>query len=68
MILGSGFAVLQAPVLDGLSFDPFPFQKDGLSAPKLDIGGRKIIQALVIALVIVVLDECAELFLRSPGR
>ena len=25
MILGSGFAVLQSPVLDGLSFDPFPY-------------------------------------------
>ncbi len=26
VILGGVFAVLQAPVLDGLSFDPFSFQ------------------------------------------
>ncbi len=67
MILGGGFAVLQAPVLDGLLFDPFPFQQDGLAAPKVDIGGREIIQALVIMLVIVVLDEGAELGFEVTG-
>jgi hypothetical protein len=30
IILGGGFAVLQAPLLDGLSFDPFSFQQDSL--------------------------------------
>ena len=68
MILRSGVAVLQAPVLDGLSFDSFPFQKDGLAAPKVDISERKIIQALVITLVIVVLDECAELVFEVTGQ
>ena len=60
-MLGSGVAILQTPVLDGLSFDPFPFQQDGLAAPEVDIGGREVIQALVVALVVVVLDEDAEL-------
>ena len=46
--------MLQAPVLDGLSFDPFPFQQDGLAAPEVDIGGREVIQALVVAPVVVV--------------
>ena len=49
MILGSGVAMLQPPVLDGLSFDPFPFQQDDLAAPEVDIGGREVIQALVVA-------------------
>jgi hypothetical protein len=31
IILGGGFAVLQAPVFDGPSFDPFSFQQDGLT-------------------------------------
>ena len=56
-MLGSGVAMLQAPVFDGLSFDPFPFQQDGVAAPEVDIGGREVIQALVVAPVVVVLDE-----------
>ena len=56
-MLGSGVAMLQAPVLDGLSFDPFPFQQDGVAAPEVDIGGREVVQALVVAPVVVVLDE-----------
>ena len=38
MILSSDFAVLQTPVLDGLSFGPFPFQQDVLAAPKANVG------------------------------
>jgi hypothetical protein len=53
--------MLQAPVFDGLSFDPFTFQQDSLTAPEVDIGRRQIAQALVIALVIVVLDEGRDL-------
>ena len=53
--------MLQAPVLDGLWFDPFPFQQDGLAAPEVDSGGREVIQALVAAPVAVVRDESAEL-------
>ena len=53
--------MLQTPVLEGLSFDPFPFQQDGVTAPEVDIGGREVIQALVVAPVVVVLDEDAEL-------
>ena len=60
--------MLQAPVLDGLSFDPFPFQQDGLAAPEVDIGGREVIQALVVAPVVVVLDESAELGFEITGQ
>ena len=60
--------MLQAPVLDGLWFDPFPFQQDGLAAPEVDIGGREVIQALVVAPVVVVLDEGAELGFEITGQ
>ena len=48
--------MLQASLLDGLSFDPFSLQEDGLAPAELDIGGREIVEALVIAVVIVVAD------------
>lgn len=53
--------MLQAPVFDGLSFDPFSFQQDGLAAPKIDVGGGEVVEALVVAPVIVVLDEGPDL-------
>ena len=68
MILGSGIAMLQTPVLDGLSFDPFPFQQDGLAAPEVDIGGREVIQALVIAPVVVMVDEGLDMRPEVPRQ
>ena len=67
-MLGSGGAMLQTPVLDGRSFDPVPCQQDGLAAPEVDIGGREVIQALVVAPVVVVLDEDAELGFEITGQ
>ena len=52
--------MLQAAVLDGVAFDPFSFHQDGLPALEVDIGRREIFQALVIALVVVVMDEPAD--------
>ena len=52
--------MLQAAVLDGVAFDPFSFLQDGVPAPEVDIGGREVFQALVIALVVVVFDELAD--------
>jgi hypothetical protein len=54
----------QASVCDGLSFDPFPFDEDGLNASEVNVGRRKIGQALVVAQVIVVGDEGADLGLE----
>ena len=56
--------MLQAPVLDGLSFDPFSFQQNGLPSPVIDIGRRQVSQAFVITAVIVVLDEGLDLGLE----
>ena len=53
--------MLQAPVFDGLSLDPFSLQQDGLAASEVDVGRGEIAEALVIAPMVVVLDEGADL-------
>ena len=53
--------MLQAPMLDRLSFDFLPFDQNGLAAPEVDVGGREVAQALVVTAVIVVLDEGLDL-------
>ncbi len=51
----------QAPVFDGLSFDPLSLFQNGLPAPEIDIGRCEVLQALVVASVIVVIDEGIDL-------
>jgi len=53
--------VQQAAVGDGLSFDPFPFDQNGLAPPEVDVGWRQVADALVISQVIVVGDEGRDL-------
>src|SRR5512132_943298 len=55
------FVVKQPTVLDGLAFDPFSFQQHGLTAPEVDVGPGEMVDALVIAPMVVVRDECIEL-------
>ena len=50
----------QASVLDGLSFDPFSFKQDGLTASEVVIGRGEIGDALMVSQVIVVGDEAAD--------
>ena len=57
--------VLQAAIGDRLSFDPFPFAEDGLAASEVDVRGGEIVEAFVVAGVIVVLDEGAHLGLEG---
>jgi len=61
LMLGGELAVLQAPIFDGLSLDPFTLLDDGSRPAEVGIGGRHVGQALVIALVVVVLDERLDL-------
>ena len=49
--------MLQATVCDGLAFDPFAFEEDGLGASEVDLSRSEIAEALVIAGMVVVLDE-----------
>ena len=53
--------MLQATAGDGLAFDPFAFEEDALGPSKIDVGGREIVEALVISGVIISLDESRDL-------
>jgi hypothetical protein len=57
-------AVLQASGLDGVAFDPFSFQEDGLTPAEVDISRRQVADALVVADLGVVGDEVADLLLE----
>jgi alkylation response protein AidB-like acyl-CoA dehydrogenase len=60
-MLGGEFAVLQAPMLDGLSLDPFTLFDDGRCPAEVGVGGRHIVQALVVALVVYpIIQEAAK--------
>lgn len=50
-------AVLQAPMLDGLSFDPFSLFDDGLCPSEVGIGRGHVVEALVVTPMIVMFDE-----------
>ena len=60
--------MLQAPIFDGLSLDPFTLFDDGWCPAEVGIGGRHVVQALVVALVIVVFDEGLDLGLEVTGQ
>ncbi len=53
--------MLQASLLDGLALDPFAFGEDGLPAATVDVGGRQVAEALMIAGLVVMLDEGCDL-------
>ena len=53
--------MLQAAICDGLAFDPFAFEENGFGAPEVDVSGREISEALMIAGMIVMLDEGGDL-------
>ena len=40
-------------MFDGLSFDPFALFDDGFCPTEVGVGGRDVVQALVIALMVV---------------
>ena len=76
LILGGEFAVLQgspersrrAPMFDGLSFDPFSLFDDGCGSAEVGVGGSHVAQALMIALVIVMVDEGLDLGFEVAGK
>ena len=67
-MLCGDLAVMQAPGLDSLSFDPFSLFQDGLSPSEVDIGRGQIIDALVIAVGVVVLHEGFNAGLKIFGE
>ena len=67
-MLGGELAVLQAPMFDGLSLDPFALFDDGFCPAEVGVGGRHVGQALVVALVVIVFDEGLDLGLEVAGQ
>jgi hypothetical protein len=43
LILSGLPAVLQAPFVDGVLFDPFSLLQDLITAPKVDVSGRQVL-------------------------
>ena len=58
----------QAPGFDGLLFDPFSLSQNGLAAPEVDISRGEVLQALVVAAVVVVVDKGADLPFQVAGQ
>lgn len=56
--------MVQAALSDGVSFDPFAFEQDGLAASEVDVGWGKIVEASVVSAMVVVLDEGRDLRLK----
>jgi hypothetical protein len=54
-------SVQQVAIGNCLSFDPFPFDQNGLASPEVDVGGREVADALMISQVIVIGDEGLDL-------
>ena len=59
--------MLQSSLFDGVAFDPFALKQDGLAASEVDIGRRQVLQAFVVAPVIVVVDEAADVHFEVTG-
>src|SRR6476469_3230330 len=60
--------MLQASLVDGLALDPFAFGEDSLAASEVDVGGRQVVDALVVAGMVVVLDEGRDLPFEVAGQ
>ena len=59
LILCGDFAVLQAPVFEGLSFDALALVKGLPASAEVNIRRGQVLQTLVISMVIIMLDEVA---------
>ena len=60
--------MLQATIGDCLSFDPFAFEEDGLRPSEVDVSRGKIVEALVIAGMVVMRDEGRDLAFEVAGQ
>jgi len=67
VMLCGDFSVLQAPMLDGQAFDPFALFDDGCGPAEVGVGWCDVIQALVVAPVVVILNEGGDLGLKITG-
>lgn len=60
--------MLQAAVLDCLFLDPFPLSENGFVPAEVDISRSDVVQALVLTLVVVIIDEGLDLAFEITGQ
>ena len=60
--------MLQAAVIDCLSLDPFPLSENDSVAPEVDVGRCDAVQAFVVTLVVVIIDERPDLAFEIAGK
>ena len=60
--------MLQPAVYDCGPLDAVSFGEDRLGSSKIDACGRKVVDALVIANVVIMLDEGIDLLLEIAGQ
>jgi hypothetical protein len=60
--------VLSTTLLDGAALDVLSPLEDALASAEVDVSGREVVQALVIAAMIVVLDEVGDSPLEITGE
>jgi len=58
----------QAAVLGGSALDALTLQQDGLPPAEINISRGQVVQAFILALVIIVLDECLGIFPPAATR
>ncbi len=58
----------QAPLEHGFAFYLLSLFQDVLIAAEVDVGGRQVAEALVVALVVVIVDEGGDLPLQIPDH
>ena len=60
--------MLQAALADCLFLDFCPCSDDGFVSPKKDVSWCDVVQALVISLVVVVIEESLDLAFEVAGQ
>ena len=60
--------MVQTEILDGLVFDAPPFGKGGFTTTKVDVGWCQIADALVVATMVVLIDEGGDGSLEFPFK
>ena len=60
--------MLQAALLDSQFLDLVPLSDDGFVAPEIDVSRCDVVQALVVSLVVVIIDEGPDLMFEIAGQ
>src|SRR5262245_22739421 len=60
--------MLQSSQFDGVAFDPFSCQKDGLTSAEVDVGWCQVLEAFMVTPGVVVLDEARDLGFEITGQ